>query len=903
MAIKSKNIKNSNRKKFIAIILASVMFLSSGFCASQFINGFFNFSDGIRIPEYTQTPTFRNLMNRYIRETIISSEYENINTIEELAQTSAGQAVNERYAEQTESINKAYDILDKSGIGIYYDAQNRYRYSLIYNGISYYFSYNGEPITYEEFAEFDYVYENYTQLDNVEVESSVVHYVPNDGNDYVMDENGVVIEELTRINPENTYNPNLSGNYSTYIDSVVTSLNNIYKVTEGLCYGEIHKTNVLELIEQMRSDELTNMLDERISRQYPSFNVKNINFALIYKDGRVVTNCGVGAKDTEEQIIKKLNSERFIEGSKNGKYTLYEGKPYVENKEFWATVRYSLFGDGNLESELERRDFLSGYIERIDSAYFALADNGYTDPFSVTENTYNVFSKVGFTSLYLLLAVFLITFFIACLACIYLLIIAGKTEDGIKINFFDKIPAGISYSLCLGVMFLLGMAVVGFNVVKLEPMEIFYGTLEGIDGLTVKFMNGITPYATFIEGVFVSAFFMIWTAITASFIRNIRNKTFLKHTLCCLLLRPVMWLWKKIKKQLDKLADKIRYMITCDYSQGQGTKFKIVASAACASFVILNFIILLVCGNQFDWGGWFFAIIMVFINLAAIGFCLLMISSLDRLFEAVNDIKNGNLSREIDTKYMPSFIERFANDILSMQDGLQNAVDSAVKDQRMKAELITNVSHDLKTPLTSIVTYVDLLKKCEINDEDALKYVSILDDKAQKMKKLIEDLVEASKASSGAVELHPVKINLCEFAAQAVGEHEDEFREKGIELVLKLPEYPVTVNADSQKTSRIIENLFSNIRKYALEGTRAYIEVTDGNASGLITFKNISRLALDISPEELTQRFVRGEASRTSEGNGLGLSIAKNLCELQKGKLNIQIDGDLFKATVLLPKE
>ncbi len=283
-------------------------------------------------------------------------------------------------------------------------------------------------------------------------------------------------------------------------------------------------------------------------------------------------------------------------------------------------------------------------------------------------------------------------------------------------------------------------------------------------------------------------------------------------------------------------------------------------------------------------------------------FAALIFVSLDRIMACVSQTKQGNLGGKIDTKFMPPFMKRFAEDILSMQDGLQSAVESAVKDQRMKAELITNVSHDLKTPLTSIVNYVDLLKKCDVENETAQKYICVLDEKAAKMKKLIEDLVEASKASSGAIEIHPIKINLCEFATQTVGEHEDELKNYNIGLVLKAPSTPVTVTADPQKTSRIVENLFSNIRKYALEGTRVYVEVADGTDYGSVVFKNISKYPLDVSADELTQRFVRGDSSRSGEGSGLGLSIAQNLCELQKGKFRVEVDGDLFKVTLSLPK-
>ena len=283
------------------------------------------------------------------------------------------------------------------------------------------------------------------------------------------------------------------------------------------------------------------------------------------------------------------------------------------------------------------------------------------------------------------------------------------------------------------------------------------------------------------------------------------------------------------------------------------------------------------------------AVIILFYGIAV---------SLDRIMAGVSQIRLGRLTFSINTERMPSFLKNFANDIESIGEGLESAVESAVRDQKMKAELITNVSHDLKTPLTSIVNYVDLLKRCEVDNEDAKKYISILDEKSQRMKKLIEDLVEASKASSGAMEIHPIKLNLCELAAQAAGEHTDELKSRNIEIMLKTPQEPVYVMADAQKTSRIMENLFSNVRKYALEGTRVYFEVIE---EGAISIKNISKYPLDVPANELMRRFVRGDASRSGEGSGLGLSIAQNLCELQGGRFGIYVDGDLFKATVELP--
>ena len=292
-------------------------------------------------------------------------------------------------------------------------------------------------------------------------------------------------------------------------------------------------------------------------------------------------------------------------------------------------------------------------------------------------------------------------------------------------------------------------------------------------------------------------------------------------------------------------------------------------------------------------------LVMKLIELLAV---LYIAVSLRTLQKGGEKLARGDFSSPIDTRYLLWDFKRYGQELNDVQGGLEQAVQEQMKAEHLKTELITNVSHDIKTPLTSIVNYVDLLKRCNVEDEDAKKYISILDEKSQKMKKLIEDLVEASKASSGAVELHPTKIDLCEFAAQAVGEHEDELKEKNIEIVLNFHAQPVMIIADAQKTSRIVENLFSNLRKYALEGTRVYIDVNGGDNFGTLIFRNISKFPLNIAPEELTQRFVRGDASRSGEGSGLGLSIANDLCELQGGKFNIAIDGDLFKVSIAMPK-
>ena len=217
----------------------------------------------------------------------------------------------------------------------------------------------------------------------------------------------------------------------------------------------------------------------------------------------------------------------------------------------------------------------------------------------------------------------------------------------------------------------------------------------------------------------------------------------------------------------------------------------------------------------------------------------------------------------------------------------------------MKTELITNVSHDIKTPLTSIINYVDLLKTENIKNEKAKEYIEILEGKSQRLKKLIEDLVEVSKASSGNLKLNIEKINLVELIKQTTGEFEDKFKEKNLIIETNMLDNNIYINADNRYMYRVIENIFSNISKYALEGSRVYIDVNKNKDQAKIEIKNISKEKLNISADELMQRFVRGDKSRTTEGSGLGLSISKSLVELQNGKFNIIIDGDLFKVEIV----
>ena len=883
MDTKLKSIKYKASTKAVAVLLAAVLFFFSGYSASMFLRDFLCYQSYVA-NTFTQTENFRRGFNRLENAVIQLTHSELPESVGEFAKTQEGQKIIAEKDKQIKEIENAFELLDSSGIIIYRTADNRYRYKLIYNETIFYFSYDGTLISYDDFYSYEYISHHGGERETQAAVTAVMTVVgvPQDSADVT---EPVISEGETVDLP--SYYPDFGDPYPDYVGNIRTALAILNSIDSYTCYGEASKEAVIAIIDESYREVLNNNyhwhLDDYYEYKNRIENTPSFKYAAINrKTGAVLTNSNVLATDSAQQILKKLGGV-FAEYREKDKYVLAKGESVEPNSGFYGELKEMI--DGYYTSQISYGSINSEY-----DYYFAYAPKAdIADSLTVSERIYNSYANNMLREPTNALIVLAVSFILACAICVFLLGMAGETPDGsVKLLFFDKVPFIINLAFSLGVMALCVAGAVGMAWIELDlgwsPEMNMFDTI----------LTTVARIISEATGLFVAIFFLVFCGLSCSIARNIRNRTFFRHTLCHYIFIPFRKLFAKMKKAFIR----IKQRLTVDYTvDGKNKKFRHIAFAVIIGAVLFNALLLFLIAIDTD-----FVIIavpaLILFNIAVIIALCGIVVSLDRIMAGVSQIKLGKLTFNINTEYMPGFMKNFARDIESIGEGLENAVESAVRDQKMKAELITNVSHDLKTPLTSIVNYVDLLKRCEVENEDAKKYISILDEKSQRMKKLIEDLVEASKASSGAMEIHPMKIDLCELAAQTVGEHTDELKGKNIEIMLKTPQDAVYVMADAQKTSRIFENLFSNIRKYALEGTRVYFEVIE---EGAVSIKNISKYPLDVPANELMRRFVRGDASRSGEGSGLGLSIAQNLCELQGGRFGVYIDGDLFKVTVELP--
>lgn len=294
--------------------------------------------------------------------------------------------------------------------------------------------------------------------------------------------------------------------------------------------------------------------------------------------------------------------------------------------------------------------------------------------------------------------------------------------------------------------------------------------------------------------------------------------------------------------------------------------------------------------------------VMVFVlaaDMAAMLYVVKSVAGRQRVREGVEEMSSGNANYKVQTQGLTGTDRDVAEKLNNIGDGIRQAVEAAVKSERLKTDLITNVSHDIKTPLTSIINYVDLLKRENFENPKIRGYLEILDEKSQRLKTLTEDVVEASKVSSGNISLEFMNVNLVEMILQTIGETSEKMEKRNLEVIANLPETPVAVSVDGRRMWRVLENIFNNAAKYAMPGTRVYADLQVVDRKAVFSLKNVSEQPLNIHADELTERFIRGDVARSTEGSGLGLSIAKSLTQLQGGTFELYLDGDLFKVIIV----
>lgn len=492
-------------------------------------------------------------------------------------------------------------------------------------------------------------------------------------------------------------------------------------------------------------------------------------------------------------------------------------------------------------------------------------DNMYSadDGFAQGKRYYD--NKTAGSDGIMMLVVVWISFFAYLSLFIYLIIKEGRPakietdedSDKIILKKIDLMPIEFLVVLAFGIVVI--DLIVAYYVARYAEKNLF---------------GGVIVYVAIVAGAFILDY--TFMPMVLCFVRKVKAKSLWENS--C-----IKWLIVQIRKYTIEAYDNGHALIR----------------------TWIPYILFLLCN-------------LIFIILAPIGLIVAVVFDIlvgiylyrnnkerQEIVKSINIISESDIKHQMDTKGMHGDNLELAKAVNNIGDGIRKAVETSMKDEKMKADLITNVSHDIKTPLTSIINYVDLIKREHIQDEKIQGYIDILDQKSQRLKQLTDDLVEASKISSGNIVLNFEKINIVELINQSIGEYEDKFADHGLKCRFTPPQNNIFISVDAKSMFRIIENLYNNIYKYALQGTRVYIEIEQFGVEGAqrvqLSVKNISESQLNMSAQDLVERFKQGDESRKSEGSGLGLSIAKSLTEAMNGQFDIFLDGDLFKVILTFP--
>ena len=554
-------------------------------------------------------------------------------------------------------------------------------------------------------------------------------------------------------------------------------------------------------------------------------------------------------------------------GNEDEIYTNIKGTVDMQLAEYGETHgKYVFYQERDIRLETNVKGMEDAFYSRLEpryggkgSIFFICVDTTLPnkDSFLQAREEYNAmrpwvfFSVVGAA----------ISFSICLICLIYLSIAAGRREgeEGVYLNLFDRIPTEILYFL----------AVVEVILCLLMSGQVFYrfGSDE-LAGLLI--VSGIL---TFFSSAFLLVFYL-------SFVRRIRAGVLWSQSILHWFVKGIAMLFTHRKSSTKMLIWYGLHLLICILLFSG-----MLANAYNEEVVVAG-----------TWG---------FLLLCSVEAILLIREGVQRnkVLEGIGKIAGGDLEYKIAVDELNGDNKRLAKAVNTIGDGLFHAVDDSMRNEHLKTDLITNVSHDIKTPLTSIINYVDLLKREKLQDERIQGYIAVLDSKSQRLKQLTEDLVEASKVSSGNIKLEMERINLVELVNQTGGEFNEKFEARNLTIIMKLPKGPVVILADGRRIWRVLENLYNNVAKYAMENTRVYVDLKAEGGKVYFSIKNISENPLNIQADELTERFIRGDISRSTEGSGLGLSIAKSLTTLMGGEFEIYLDGDLFKAMVSFQQE
>lgn len=462
---------------------------------------------------------------------------------------------------------------------------------------------------------------------------------------------------------------------------------------------------------------------------------------------------------------------------------------------------------------------------------------------------------------------------------IYLTSTAGvawdeNNEKVLYLNGFDRIWTEIMMGL--GVVLVYAGIVCARYLMGIADMV--YLSHSEVYGERISRIYEYGPFAAY--GFLVSMFAnMLWYSL----VRRIKSKNLWKDSFC-------FWVFDNCRRGIEFVFSH------------KNTAISILIPYNL--FILLNLVGIIFVYITRSTGFWWLIIMLGLVVLDSMVGLAIFKNRAEQIdiVEGIKRIRDGEVDYKLEVENLHGDNREMADAVNNIGEGIRNAVKTSMKDEQMKTDLITNVSHDIKTPLTSIINYVDLLKRLKIKEEPAKSYINVLDSKAQRLKQLADDLVEASKISSGNIELNREKLNLSELLYQSIGEFSEKMEEKNLQVVFTGGEKPTIVYADSRRMWRIIENLFNNICKYAMEGTRVYLDLIVENGKVEASLKNISESQMNIKADDLTERFIRGDSSRTTEGSGLGLFIAKSLTVAQGGEFVIHMDGDLFKVVLTFPE-